>query len=182
MLPCTSHITHHTSRITHHSHTLHPPPPSPTPPPAPPPSVTSPSTTFPLGMLLSVILVLLNYLIPLMTGVLASTHSQGLGGCGPCVAPFSFRCSLEFCHTCFVCSNCFTPASFVHETGTPRDGRARGSGLQLSVRSNSAIWAPATHLLQPRRVSAPGANGRIGKRAICLLLLTSSAATCCSGP
>jgi hypothetical protein len=35
------------------------------------------------GMLVAVVLVIFNYVIPIMTGVLASQYNDGLWGCGP---------------------------------------------------------------------------------------------------
>ena len=46
-------------------------------------SVQNVNTAFPRGMLLAVVLVIFNYVIPIMTGVLASRYDDGLWGCGP---------------------------------------------------------------------------------------------------
>jgi amino acid transporter len=40
-------------------------------------------TTFPRGMLISLVLVIFNFVIPIITGVLASQYQDGLWGCGP---------------------------------------------------------------------------------------------------
>jgi amino acid transporter len=46
-------------------------------------SVQNVATAFPRGMLLAVVLVIFNYVIPIITGVLASRYDNGLWGCGP---------------------------------------------------------------------------------------------------
>jgi amino acid transporter len=46
-------------------------------------SVQDVKTTFPRGMLISLVLVIFNFVIPIITGVLASQYQNGLWGCGP---------------------------------------------------------------------------------------------------
>ena len=46
-------------------------------------SVQNVKTTFPRGMLIALILVIFNFTIPILTGVLASQYRDGLWGCGP---------------------------------------------------------------------------------------------------
>ena len=41
------------------------------------------ATAFPRGIFLAVVLVIFNYVIPIITGVLASRYDNGLWGCGP---------------------------------------------------------------------------------------------------
>lgn len=46
-------------------------------------SVQNVARTFPRGMLISLVLVIFNFVIPILTGVLASRYDNGLWGCGP---------------------------------------------------------------------------------------------------
>jgi amino acid transporter len=46
-------------------------------------SVQNAKTTFPRGMLVALVLVIFNFVIPIITGVLASRYRDGLWGCGP---------------------------------------------------------------------------------------------------
>jgi amino acid transporter len=46
-------------------------------------SVQDVKTTFPRGMLIALVLVIFNFVVPIMTGVLASRYDDGLWGCGP---------------------------------------------------------------------------------------------------
>jgi hypothetical protein len=46
-------------------------------------SVQNVATAFPRGMLIALVLVIFNFVIPIITGVLASRYDNGLWGCGP---------------------------------------------------------------------------------------------------
>jgi amino acid transporter len=46
-------------------------------------SVQNVKRTFPRGMLIALVLVIFNFVIPIITGVLASRYDNGLWGCGP---------------------------------------------------------------------------------------------------